>query len=116
MQENGQDAAKVTLACTTAQEKKAYADSEPHFLATERVRTLDPQTELHFILGERSDVVYVIARASMPCHHQLTAYRLRARTDRSTAMILFWHCGSSPLSSTSRAQVTLYVVLGVFVS
>lgn len=65
--EGGQNATGVTLACTTAQEKKAFADSEPHFLATERIRTLDPRIELHFIRGERSDVVCVIA-----CFHVLS--------------------------------------------
>ncbi|KAH9923362.1 alpha/beta-hydrolase [Fomitopsis serialis] len=55
--ENGEDVTKVSLACTTLQEKKAFADTEPHFTATERIGTLDPQIEVHCILGERSDVV-----------------------------------------------------------
>jgi len=56
-QENGEAVKKVSLACTTLQEKKAYADNEPHFTATERISTLDPQVEVHCIFGERSDVV-----------------------------------------------------------
>lgn len=66
-QENGAEVTKVTLACTTAQEKKAYADSEPHFLATDCVSTLDPQVELHFIFGERSDVVCVMTGFRAAC-------------------------------------------------
>ena len=61
MRANGEDVIKVTLACTIAQEKKSYADNEPHFLATKYIRALDSQIELHFILGERSDVVCVVA-------------------------------------------------------
>ena len=53
------DVARVTLACTKAQEKKAYADNEPHFVSTERISTLDAQVEVHCIFGERADVVCV---------------------------------------------------------
>ena len=105
--EGGEDETKVTLACTTAQEKKSFADSEPHFLATERIRTLDPRIELHFIRGERSDVVCVIARVH--ALSELTAYRPRACTGRSTAMTPSWPFGNSRLSSRSGAQATLYV-------
>ena len=71
-EEGGKDAAKVTLACSTAQEKKAYADSEPHFLATERISTLDPRIELHCILGERTDVVCVFACIHVPAPYSFT--------------------------------------------
>ncbi|TFY53031.1 hypothetical protein EVJ58_g9677 [Rhodofomes roseus] len=66
-QENGKDVSKVTLACSTLQEKKAYADNEPHFTAVERIVTLDPAVEVHCILGERSDVVCVPMRSDALC-------------------------------------------------
>ncbi|EPS95148.1 hypothetical protein FOMPIDRAFT_1025931 [Fomitopsis schrenkii] len=74
--ENGADVTQVTLACTTAQEKKAYADSEPHFLATERIRALDVQVGLHFVLGERSDVV------PKYCHDSVLELRTPASVQR----------------------------------
>lgn len=108
----------MTLACTTAQEKKAYADSEPHFLATERIRALDVQVGLHFVLGERSDVVCVPARFHAPRTYlrDATDSRFGACTGRSTATTPFWNFGRLLLCSGSGALGTLYVFLVALVS
>ncbi|TFK87183.1 alpha/beta-hydrolase [Polyporus arcularius HHB13444] len=57
VEENGAPAQKVTLCCSRLQEYTQYTNTAPHFLAAERVGTIDPAVPVHFIFGEREDVV-----------------------------------------------------------
>ncbi|KAI0695494.1 alpha/beta-hydrolase [Cerioporus squamosus] len=57
VEENGTSVKKITLCCTRLQEYTQYTNTAPHFLAAERVGTLDPAVPVHFIFGEREDVV-----------------------------------------------------------
>ncbi|RPD54846.1 alpha/beta-hydrolase [Lentinus tigrinus ALCF2SS1-7] len=57
VEENGQPVKKVTLCCTRLQEYTQYTNTEPHFVAADRVGTLDRSVAVHVILGEREDVV-----------------------------------------------------------
>ncbi|KAI9056778.1 alpha/beta-hydrolase [Trametes sanguinea] len=57
VEEGGKKASKVTLACPKEQERFAYHHIAPHFRVGDRLPTLDPSIPIHFIHGERNDVI-----------------------------------------------------------
>ncbi|KAI0636249.1 alpha/beta-hydrolase [Trametes polyzona] len=48
---------KVTLCCTKEQERATYLHVEPHFVVLDTIRNLDASVPLHFLLGERVDLI-----------------------------------------------------------
>ncbi|KAI0667882.1 alpha/beta-hydrolase [Trametes maxima] len=48
---------QVTLCCTKAQERATYLHVAPHFVVIDTIRNLDPASALHFVLGERVDLI-----------------------------------------------------------
>ncbi|PCH33126.1 hypothetical protein WOLCODRAFT_63391 [Wolfiporia cocos MD-104 SS10] len=77
VQEDERTVTKVTLKCDKAQEQKAYAnDNEPHFLAVDRLATLDATFPVHCILGARVDIVPPYA------HNSILAVRQMASVQR----------------------------------
>ncbi|KAI0648737.1 alpha/beta-hydrolase [Trametes meyenii] len=47
----------VTLCCTKAQERATYLHVAPHFVVIDTIRGLPPALPLHFVLGERVDLI-----------------------------------------------------------
>ncbi|KAI8969888.1 alpha/beta-hydrolase [Trametes punicea] len=57
VQEGDGKATKVTLACSKEQEGFSYQHIAPHFRVGDRLRTLDPSLPIHFVHGDRPDVM-----------------------------------------------------------
>ncbi|KAI0648732.1 alpha/beta-hydrolase [Trametes meyenii] len=53
----GEVSTKITLACSKDHERSAYSQDEVYFTVVERIRTLDPSVAVHYILGERDDLI-----------------------------------------------------------
>ncbi|KAI0763290.1 alpha/beta-hydrolase [Trametes elegans] len=53
----GRTATKVTLACRKDHERSAYAQDEVYFTVVDRIQSLDRAVPVHYILGERHDLI-----------------------------------------------------------
>ncbi|OBZ71433.1 hypothetical protein A0H81_08376 [Grifola frondosa] len=62
---SAEDGTAVALACSKIQERTAYAESEPYFVAVEWLGVLDPATPVHCIFGDRYDLVPKYAHDSV---------------------------------------------------
>ncbi|KAI0636271.1 alpha/beta-hydrolase [Trametes polyzona] len=54
---NGKSVTKVTLACSKDHERCAYSQDEVYYTVVDRIQSLDPAVPIHYILGERHDLI-----------------------------------------------------------
>ncbi|EIW57941.1 alpha/beta-hydrolase [Trametes versicolor FP-101664 SS1] len=54
---SGKPVAKVTLACSSDHERCAYSQDEVYYTVVDRIQSLDPAVPIHYILGERADLI-----------------------------------------------------------
>ena len=55
--ERGARSTKTTLCCSKTQENMTYTYVKPHFVVLDVVRDLPASVPLHFVLGDRDDLV-----------------------------------------------------------
>ena len=48
---------RVTLCCHKDHERRAYVQDEVYFDVIDRIKTLDSSVKLHYIYGERFDLM-----------------------------------------------------------
>ena len=60
VEENGTSVSKVRLACAKEHEQCAYVQDEVYFEVVERIVATDQTLPVHYIFGDRFDVMYVI--------------------------------------------------------
>lgn len=70
---SGKPVAKVTLACSSDHERCAYSQDEVYYTVVDRIQSLDPAVPVHYILGERADLMCVPFSALRPLPMLTTA-------------------------------------------